>query len=440
MKNLKLKYSITEPQQQMFAEATAKYNIVPKGRRLGFTKGFAIYCIKSMLQGKTPILWGDTTISNILKYYERYFLPLLNQVGKDFYVWNQQKKELRLASIHTTNPRSDQASILDFRSADIPANWEGFGYQLVILNEAGIILQDEYLYNNAVLPMMLDFPDSRLIAGGVPKGMYAKDGSEHPFYKLYLKAKAGERKYKLFEYTSYDNPILSKEEIDSLVEDLGGIESPYVLQEVYGRFVNYNGKPFCYAFNRDKHISEDAVFKPHLDLHVSFDFNIVNTAVIIQSEIDYYTGLTNIYIIDEVHEENYDLEMTILAIKERYPDVYFYKINGDPSGNYGSATSTETAYQQVRAILDLSLEQFSVPTSHPSHLNSYIQTNNILKKANFIIHPRCKGTIRDFEMVRLLQKAGKKIEIDKSDLTLTHFLDAARYYFWMEHHDFFKYR
>src|SRR5687768_11229883 len=109
MKNLKLKYAITEPQRNLFNGITTKYTIVPKGRRLGFTKGFAIYCIKSMLQGTTPILWGDTTISNILKYYERYFLPLLNQIGKDFYVWNQQKKELRLANVHTTDPRSSEA-------------------------------------------------------------------------------------------------------------------------------------------------------------------------------------------------------------------------------------------------------------------------------------------------------------------------------------------
>ncbi len=38
---------------------------------------------------------------------------------------------------------------------------------------------------------MLDYADSRLIAGGVPKGRYSKEGKEHPFYRMYQKAKAG---------------------------------------------------------------------------------------------------------------------------------------------------------------------------------------------------------------------------------------------------------
>jgi hypothetical protein len=430
--NLNLNYALSNAQRQMFAECTAKYNAVAKGRRLGFTKGFAIYVIKQMLQGVSPILWGDTVNGNIDRYQQRYFLPLLKQLGPSYYVWNQMKRELRLVNVHTADPRSAEASICDFRSADRPENWEGFGYQLIILNEAGIILRDPYLYNNAVLPMLLDFPDSRLIAGGVPKGRYAKDGNEHPFYQISQKAKAGDKRYKLFEFSSFDNPLLSAEDVQQLIQDLGGEESPYVQQEVYGKFVDYNGKPFFYAFKREKHVSEEAVYQEGFDLHVCLDFNIDNTATCIQG----YGG--SIHVIDEFRNENWDLEMTLQAVKERYPEA-FLVINGDASGKAGSALTqgNESAYQIVKRELDLSWNNFNVPAANPSHLNSYVLTNNILKRLDFKIHPLCVGVIRDFEQVTCLQKNGK-LRIDKSDESLTHYSDTVRYYCWAEHQDQLK--
>ena len=40
--------------------------------------------------------------------------------------------------------------VSDFRSVDRPENIEGFGYDKAFLNEAGIILRDEYLWYNAI--------------------------------------------------------------------------------------------------------------------------------------------------------------------------------------------------------------------------------------------------------------------------------------------------
>ena len=54
----------------------------------------------------------------------------------------------------------------------------------IFLNEAGIILKNNYLYTNTILPMLMDYPDSQLIAAGVPKGKIKKDGTEHIFYTL----------------------------------------------------------------------------------------------------------------------------------------------------------------------------------------------------------------------------------------------------------------
>ncbi len=155
-------------------------------------------------------------------------MPILKKLPKSLWNWNIQKKELRLLG-----------SVCDFRSADRPENWEGFGYKDIFLNEAGIILSDPYLFQNAVKPMMLDFSDSRLIAAGVPKGKMTKHG-EHTFFTLAKRAEADteNRQYRLLQYTSYDNPFISHADIDDMREDM---PEAVQQQEIFGKFVEQTG-------------------------------------------------------------------------------------------------------------------------------------------------------------------------------------------------------
>lgn len=223
--NIELTY--TPQQNEIFFnnEEGIRYVIVPKGRRFGATQGSMHACIDWCLDGNA-ILWGDTINSNIDRYFERYCKPMLVR-NKIEYKWSGQQKKLIIGK-----------GYIDFRSADRPENWEGFGYDKIILNEAGIILKNDYLYTNVVLPMMIDNPDSILFALGVPKGKTKKDGKEHQYYKLYLKALNNEKGYRLLQFTSYDNPLLDPENIKELEDEISGMSPIMVEQEIYGKFVD----------------------------------------------------------------------------------------------------------------------------------------------------------------------------------------------------------
>ncbi len=157
---IKIKATYLPWQEKVFFQDDTRFKLIHKGRRLGFTQGSAQAVIKWMLAAKYKrILWGDTLLGNIEKYVARYFMPMLKQIPEKFWNWQKQEKMLSL-----------NGCTCDFRSADMPQKWEGFGYDLIILNEAGIILRDSYLWDNAVRPMLLDNPESRLICGGTPKG------------------------------------------------------------------------------------------------------------------------------------------------------------------------------------------------------------------------------------------------------------------------------
>lgn len=206
---------------------TARFILLPCGRRWGKTKGAANGTIEWMIEGE-KLLWGDTISSNIDRYVDRYFKPELKKAEIN-YRWSSQKKLLELP---------DFGGYMDFRSADRPENWEGFGYNKIILNEAGIILKNDYLFTNAVLPMLMDNPGSKLFAIGTPKGRTTKENKKHRFYAMYKRAISGDPTYDLHQFSSYDNPFLSNDDIKALEDEMRMMNPQMVRQEIYAEFVD----------------------------------------------------------------------------------------------------------------------------------------------------------------------------------------------------------
>lgn len=403
-----------------------KYIGGPKGRRFGATKGFAIQYVLWAISDTRRMLWGDVAYGNIKKYFTRYFEPELNKLGKEFWHWNKQDHELRIANIHTLDPHSPLATIIDFRSADYPASWEGFGYDIIFLNEAGIILHDIDLYEKSILPMMLDNPKSVLIAMGVPKGKKLKDGTtQHPLYTICQKADTGNPRYKKFHFTSYDSPMAATPEglaeLEQQIKDNGGHQHPAVRQEYYGEFIDGAQVPFLHAFRRDKHV-KPLTFNPDLDIYLAWDFNIASTCLVIQFDED------GIYVLDEYHQKG--IETICWAAENAYQGHYI--INGDASGSADNA-GNESWYATIKYALNIGWDgNFNIPKANPRHKKSWQQCNYIFEYFPIFIDPRCEELIADCESVEVICDKGK-IEIDKSDETRTHWLDPLRYHINSEH-------
>lgn len=227
MTTLNLKYTENQEKFLFNHKKDARFIVVPCGRRWGKTKGAANGTIEWMIEGN-KLLWGDTISSNIDRYVDRYFKPELNK-AEIKYNWSTQKKLLELP---------EYGGYTDFRSADRPENWEGFGYDKIILNEAGIILKNDYLYTNAVLPMLMDSPGSKLFAIGTPKGKVAKENKEHRYFSMYKRCLDKDPLYDLFQFSSYDNPFLGNDDVKALEDEMNLMNPQMVRQEIYADFVD----------------------------------------------------------------------------------------------------------------------------------------------------------------------------------------------------------
>lgn len=237
--NIELPIYYHSKQEQIFFGSKAKKKVIAKGRRFGLTHGYANRAIEYLFDGISPGLWVDTVNGNIDKYVERYFYPVLKNLPQKYWKWRQQKKELEICG-HK----------LDMRSADRPELIEGFAYRFIMLNEAGIILRNEYLYYNSILPMTLDFnPDFYI--GGTPKG-------KGLFHELAVRAADPERKdQEFFQFSSYDNPYLTEEQKQQLIDE---IPRSIQEQEIYGNFLEDSSTVF-------RNLEACAVAKPQKPIY-----------------------------------------------------------------------------------------------------------------------------------------------------------------------------
>ncbi len=420
--NLTLDLEYSEKQEQIFFNWPEKvrYKVITKGRRASLTKGGANYFIDSLCSGLSPLLWGDTINANINRYFERYFQPELKKNNIPYH-WNERDKQLRI-----------NGHYCDFRSADNPENWEGFGYKIIFLNEAGIILKNSELYTKTVLPMLIDYADSKLIAGGVPKGKKLRTGQEHTFYTLFKRCESGEPSYQHINLTTYDNPWLTIEDIKALekeIEIIGG--TSFVDQEIYGRFVDKStDNPFATQFDRNKHV-RPCKLDQDKHLYISIDFNL-NPFGAIAGHVWNDAQGAHCHICEEVEIKHGSLPAMIEEFRLRYGKwLHKMTITGDYSGNKKELSLSDNAshFIQLKRGLLLRDAQISTPVN-PKHANSRADYNYILyHHPDFRVDDSCKSFIFDNENVEWDNIANQIVKLNRNEATQkADFLDCGRYF------------
>ncbi len=382
-----MQLNYTKAQEEIFFPKSPKrFTIVSKGRRVGLTRGASQALTEYSLIRDYKILWGETIYSNVQRYIDLYFMPLLKQLPDNLYSWNIRLNQLRIAQ-----------STIDFRSADNPDSWEGFGYDVIFINEAGIILKNPDLYKKTILPMLMDFPNSRLIAAGVPKGKKIRGGAIHPFYELYQKAQADSSNYHSFKLSSYDNPFL---DVTTIKEIENALDSKIASQEIYGEFIDGTDNPYLYAFDSGTHTTKE--FTPNIKepIWFSFDFNIEPNSCIVGQLTSNKSGV----IFDEI-STNTSTEGVCDILLSRYPHWInrgLIFVTGDATGKNRNAMSGElTNYIIIKRKLNLKEFNLKVRTFNMQIKASRILCNAVLSKLDVRIKDSCHQTIMDCQIANV---------------------------------------
>lgn len=224
----KLHVSLLPHQREVFRWPMTVHHVVyPKGRRAGGTAGAQRtalrWAYRSPLGRPLRQLWVDITHRNISRYLNRYFLTSLRALrdGKDY--------TLNRAEMTFTFPGG---AILDFGSVEQGHKIEGWGYDVVWINEAGHVLKDEEFYWQTLVPMTIERQGARVFYVGAPKGRAGL--FERFFLKGSLGAAEHDPDFVSYRHTSFDNPLLNHAAIERYVREM----PPWLYQqEIMAEFV-----------------------------------------------------------------------------------------------------------------------------------------------------------------------------------------------------------
>lgn len=372
-----------------------RFNLVKCGRRFGKTELVKLLSSYA-LNGKLIGIWFPT-----YKDLSEIWVELLNTFHDVILRKDEQLKQIRLIN----------GGLIDFWSMEDPDSGRGRKYHRAIIDEAAKAKRFSQAWMGTIRPTLTDYAGDAWFFS-TPKG------KNNFFYKLEQDVKDSPD-WACFKFTSYDNPHLDKDEIDSAKNQLDTLT---FLQEYMAEDVDANDRPFLYSFAEDLHVIKAYIPNPHLPLIVGFDFNKDPvTCLIAQS-----TDIRSITIFDELKINNGSTPELCEMIKAKYVNwLTNMVITGDASGHNRSplVKGSKNHYTIIKKKLSVRDFQFRVRKQNISHVNSRVLCNSVLQNANFVITKNCKETVLDC-LYASVDEEGKLIKTPEQG---RHFFDIVRY-------------
>jgi hypothetical protein len=391
--------------QQILLDQAKRFNVVSNGRRFGKSI-FGVDLTSNAAIDGDPVGYFVPTYKYLKPVWDELKFLLEPIIKKK----DEAQKSLELIT----------GGIVEFWSLDNPNAGRSRKYKLAIVDEAAFCPNLEEAWTRAIRATLIDLKGSAWF-------LSSPNGRDNYFFNLFENEKK-HPDWKSFQMPTSTNPYIPVDEIE---EAKTLLSDDVFRQEYLAEFVIFNGKLFFQNYSHALHVKQ-VTYDPIYNLYIAFDFNITNTALIIQKQYiegkDGAEGKEGIQVLAEYHNELLDLSTLCIQIQADYPNALFV-INGDASGNSGSALTkgNQSAYDIIKAEFGIPWERFDIPSVNPSHKDSYILCNSVFKNTPISIHPSCEGLLKDLEHVKVKQEKGK-FEIVKADDKLTHHADPLRYF------------
>lgn len=359
------------------------------------------------LDGKRVGVWFPTykDLSEVWKDIKRTYNPIISKQ-------NEQLKQIELVT----------GGLIDFWSMEEPDSGQGRKYHRAIIDEAAKAPKLYQAWENTIRPTLTDYIGDAFILSR-PKG------KNNGFYMLEEKHRQFDN-WAFFHFTTYDNPYISKDEIEEAKQQLDDIN---FRQEYLAEYVDANDRPFLYSWIEKKHVILYYEPNPHLPLIFSADFNKEPMTCLVGQQTDIWTA----YAFDEIDLPVGSTPEVCEQIISDYTNWMFNMIvTGDATGWNRSALTRGNLnhYRIFKDMLMLSDDQITAPKQNLALSDSRILCNSVLKNANFFITSNCKKTIHDVEMAMVDDQG----ELIKNPTYPCHKLDSLRYFIAHCYKDFIK--
>lgn len=401
-KEIKLTFK-PHPGQEEIAEASTQYRylVIRAGRRFGKSALALNIVLREALSnpGRYWIIAPEYTQAKSI-----YWRDLVDEYIPRELILKKNDNELIL-ELQTP---SGKKSVIEFKGSDREDKLRGAGLKGVILDEYAF--QKESVWDKVVGPMLVQ-------TNGWAIFITTPNGVANHFKKFWDDAVAleaeGSKLWKTFHFTSYDNPLIKRENLDA---ERDRLTPEFFQQEYMADFAKFTG--LIYTGFDDKIHVQDFEVNDDWTFYRAIDFGATDPNAVSWFGID-MDG--TIHIFDELYINNiYTSELAEL-IKQKSAHRYFV------------ATYADSAAKQT--IMDLSTYGvYCIPVKKNTgegNKNWIIagidRVHQLLKDKKIVIHPRCKATIKEFMSYSWRKdRLGEAVNIpeDKNN----HILDEIRYF------------
>ena len=389
--------------QLILTEQHKRFNHIKCGRRFGKTFFINILLAKAFINESNG---KRTTPFKIGIWFPTY---------KDLdHVWLKAKSDFHelIASKSETLKQIETISggKIHFWSMENPDSGRGYDYDRAIIDEFAKAKKNKEAWQNTIRPTLTDRAGDAWIFS-TPKG------KSNYFFQLQLDHE-NDDDWAFFTFTSYDNPYLDPQEIDSAKNQLDKIS---FAQEYLAEDVDANERPFMYCFNEDKNVTTGLKLNPGLPLWFSFDFNVQPMTCLVAQMSD----MDTVHVVAIEKRDSASVYDMCDLLKVKYPK-YHWMFTGDASGRNRNVAdrSKRSFWKIVKAEMRAQDRQFDrLRRRNLDHISSQIICNSVLEHKNVLINQECKELIDDIRYASL-DDNGKLVKTPDRGL---HFFDGFRY-------------
>lgn len=390
--------------QQEIADATLthKHVVVRAGRRFGKSALALNIVLREALHtpGRYWIIAPEYTQAKSI-----YWRDLVSEYIPKEIILKKNDNELIL-EIRTLV--EGKTSIIEFKGSDREDKLRGAGLLGVVLDEYAF--QKQYIWDKIISPMLVQ-------TNGWSLFITTPNGVANHFKKFWDDAvaweAAGDEDWKTFHFTSYDNPLIPKENLD---KERDRLTEEFFMQEYMAEFAKFTGLIYT-GFDDKVHVQPFEIDESW-SFYRALDFGATDPDAMPFIGID-KDGV--IYIYDEIYVSGlYTSELAEL-IKQKSAHRYFIATYADSAGKQSIMDLT------TYGIFCIAVKKNTGEGNQNWIVAGINRVHQLVKENKIIIHPRCKGMIKEFMSYSWRKdRMGEALNMpeDKNN----HLLDALRYF------------
>lgn len=197
--------------QRPFIDSPSKRKVIRAGRRSGKTTGIAYYAVEKFLEGRR-VLYATPTQDQIERFWYEVKLSLVDALDAGVFYKNETKHVIDLLGTeqriraktawNADSLRGDYSDVLIFDEWQLMNEdaWETVGAPMLLDNNGEVV----FIYTPPSA-------NSRSVT---------KANDPRHAAKLFKKAKKDTGRWETFHFTSHDNPHISKDALNEIVQDM----------------------------------------------------------------------------------------------------------------------------------------------------------------------------------------------------------------------------